>query len=271
MSIFNVSIITLTKNDPEGLIRTAFSISQSHFEGQIEWLVLDGSKGLQQLKNKNFLSNLKIKHNIYLSHLNLNEKLIFGIYNSMDYGLEIAKGQSLLFMNGGDEFFDNNSLNKLYKGLAELSEKKSFAFGQALIYKNKNCNWKFPDQNINNINKWLHFFEPNHQTMLVNTEYAKSFKFKNYGNLYADEYWKRRIINNSLKYFYLGEVTCKFNLEGISNKKLTKKQVFEEINSTYTSPARKLIIIFKFLIPNFIFKFYPFIMKFKNKIIGLIF
>ncbi len=271
MSIFNVSIITLTKNDVEGLMRTALSVTKSSFEGTIEWLILDGSNNEEFLTNNKLISSLKVKKNIFLSHLNLSNLSIFGIYQSMDYGLEIAKGDSLLFMNGGDQFFENNSLSKLYKGIKNLHHRNSFSFGQAIIYRNKKLNWKFPHNNINNIKKWLNYSEPNHQTMLVKSNFAKCYKFSKFGDLYADEYWKRSIINNAEDFKYLKEATCIFYLDGISNKKLNFKQYLKEINSKHCSFSRKIIISIKYLMPNFIYSFYPIFQKIKNFVIGIIF
>ena len=51
----------------------------------------------------------------------------------MNFALKIAKGYSLIFMNSGDEFFDNSSLRLMYKNLSLLKTKDSFVFGQARI------------------------------------------------------------------------------------------------------------------------------------------
>lgn len=271
MTKYDVSIITITKNDPEGLNKTSSSIFKLIFQGEIEWLVLDGSNENIFLKNKKIISLLDTQKNLTSQQINLNILSINGIYKSMDYGLKIAKGESIIFMNGGDEFFNKNSISKLYNGLKGLNNKNSFSFGQALIYKNNYLKWKFPHQNISNIKSWLKHTEPNHQSMLIMSKFAKNFKFYGFGDLYADEYWKRRIIENASDFYYLNELTCIFNLDGISNKKLKFKQLLKEINADYCSILRKIIIIIKFLIPNFIFIFYPYMMKFKNKISGLFF
>ena len=42
----------------------------------------------------------------------------------MNYGKKIAKGEFLIYLNSGDEFFDNRSLNNLYKNKSNNNKKK---------------------------------------------------------------------------------------------------------------------------------------------------
>lgn len=270
MKKFNISIISITKNDLQGLKKTTSSIKKLEFDGIIEWLILDGSDENNILQNKKLIRNFKEYKSFYLNYINLKKLSIEGIYNSMDYGLKAAKGESIIFMNGGDQFFNKYSIKNLYGKLKTIKEEKSFVFGQALNYEDKNLNWEFPDNNTTDINKWLRLFEPNHQSMLIKANFAKSQNFADFGEIYADGLWKRNLISNATKYIYIDEKVCIFYLDGISNKKLNLKQLQKELKNKNYKLIRKLIILIKFFTPDFLYTYYPYIQKLKNRIIGFI-
>ena len=79
------SIITITKNNSEGLSRTETSVKSQTYK-DYEWIVIDG-----------------VKENDT------------GIYNAMNKGIERSKGDYLIFMNAGDEFANSKILKKISK------------------------------------------------------------------------------------------------------------------------------------------------------------
>ena len=186
-----VSIISLTKDNFEELAITSNSIIDQNFKYNIEWLIIDGSNINGNLKNKVLIKNLEIKKkstiNIY--HHNTYILNIKGIYPCMNYGLKIAKGNSIIFLNSGDKFYNSNSLELMYERLKDLKLVNSFVFGQAKIIYSKNLSWKFPGSRLNNIKKWLKFFDPNHQSMLISKKLAKKSLFDENCSIISDGIW----------------------------------------------------------------------------------
>ncbi|WP_309609246.1 glycosyltransferase family 2 protein [Flavobacterium sp.] len=87
-----VSIITVNYNDAIGLQKTIDSVTNQFFKNY-EYLVIDGNSndGSKEVIQKN-----KSKINFWISEEDT------GIYNAMNKGIEIAKGDYLLFLNSGD-------------------------------------------------------------------------------------------------------------------------------------------------------------------------
>jgi len=79
-TMITFSIITITKNDADGLIKTKQSIEYQTYKNY-EWVLIDGNKEPDN-----------------------------GIYDAMNKGIERSKGEFLIFMNGGDEFASHTSL-----------------------------------------------------------------------------------------------------------------------------------------------------------------
>ena len=268
---FSSTIITLTKNDIEGFVRTLKSLTSQKYSFNLEWVILDGSKIETFSENKIKLAKFSAKNNfLKIKHINMSEKDIFGIYQCMNYGLKISSGDSILFLNGGDTFFCPNSLNKLFKSNNNLKHNKVISFGQAKIISKVGISWNFPGKNISNIEVWLRYFEPNHQSMMVSSDIAKDTPFKEECLISGDKFWKREVLYKAAKFNYLDFPVCKFYLEGFSSIRPNKKILISQIRDKHISFLRKAIILIKFLTIPKVYKYYPYFQKLKSKIIDFI-
>lgn len=268
-----VSIISLTKDNFEELAKTSNSIIDQNFKYNIEWLIIDGSNINGNLKNKALIKKLKLKKKstINISHHNTKILNIKGIYPCMNYGLKIAKGNSIIFLNSGDKFYSSNSLDLMYERLKDLKLVNSFVFGQAKIIYSKSLSWKFPGSRLNNIKNWLKYFDPNHQTMLISKKLAKKSLFDENCSIISDGIWKRKIINYAEDFDYINEPVINFYLNGVSNMKPSMKIATNQIKNKEVTFIRKIIIILKLLIPKKIYYLYPFFQKYKSLFIDFIF
>lgn len=269
-----ISIITLTKNNNKEFSRTMKSIFSQKNIINIEWLIIDGSnknsqKGKRKLIEK--ISKNNHKNNILVKHINSYEKGISGIYPCMNYGKKIAEGKFIIFLNSGDEFFNKYSLKILLKNGLKNYMHKSLIFGQAQIIASEEINWFFPGKRLKNIEKWLNFFEPNHQSMLISAELAKSYDFSLDHSLISDGNWKRKIINSAFDIVYINNPIVKFYLDGASSTKPSKKLLLEIIKNKNISFIRKLIFLVKYCLPKDAFTFYHLMQKYKCIFIDLIF
>jgi len=246
-----ISIITLTKNDHLKFAKTLNSIKSQKRNFNIEWVIIDGSNKKTNQQNKEFAELILSKDKkILINHTDSKDKNIKGIYECMNYGKNISKGNFIIFLNSGDIFFDCNALQIYFKKSLNIDIKNSLIFGQANIIANNNINWFFPGNNLKNIKHWLRFFEPNHQTMLVSNDLARRFDFPTKYNIIGDGYWKRQILNEAKNIFFIKTPLVKFFLDGVSSSKPSRKIFKDLIMNKNISLFRKTIFIIKYFFLN---------------------
>jgi putative colanic acid biosynthesis glycosyltransferase len=122
MSNFNISIITINYNNLIGLIKTFNSITnQSVKSDNYEWIVIDGNS---TDGSKKWLLDSQTNFNFtYISEPDN------GIYNAMNKGIGMSKGNYILFLNSGDIFYKNNSLEYLNCTITNNCNYDLFLFG----------------------------------------------------------------------------------------------------------------------------------------------
>ena len=100
---YELSIITICKNERDTIQNTCESIISQQFKN-FEWIVIDGESNDGTV---GYLSNFKHIMTHFISEKD------DGIYHAMNKGIELSSGKYVLFLNGGDYFFSENSLNFL--------------------------------------------------------------------------------------------------------------------------------------------------------------
>ena len=106
------SVITINYNNLEGLKRTAESILSQTLR-DFEWIIIDGDS---TDGSKEYIINL----NEHLNQKGWNPISYWcsepdkGIYNAMNKGIAKAMGDYLNFMNSGDAFFENMTLESVW-------------------------------------------------------------------------------------------------------------------------------------------------------------
>jgi len=98
-----ISVISVVRNDSDGLQRTIASISKQNYTNY-EYIVVDG--------NSTDLTGKVIKGNSKAIDKVINDSGL-GVYNAMNLGADIATGDWLIFMNAGDCFVDNDILSHI--------------------------------------------------------------------------------------------------------------------------------------------------------------
>ena len=115
-----LSIITVVRDDPEGLQQTLASIdAQGELDAEV--VIIDGSA--------------RAVDNVTLSSLpwRIVRQSPRGIYPAMNAGLESASRQYVYFLNAGDTFSDSDTLTRILDGLRE-SPDSVWAFGIVEFY-----------------------------------------------------------------------------------------------------------------------------------------
>ena len=115
-----LSIITVVKDEPEGLQRTLASIdAQGELDAEV--VIIDGSSTAVD--------------NVTLSSLpwRIVRQSPRGIYRAMNAGLEGASGAYVYFLNAGDTFSSSGTLTRILDGLRD-SPDSVWAFGTVEFY-----------------------------------------------------------------------------------------------------------------------------------------
>ena len=100
-----LSIITINLNNKNGLSETISSVIAQTFT-DYEYIIIDGQStdgSLEVIKQNANHINQWISENDH------------GIYNAMNKGLNLAKGEYCLFLNSGDSLYDSDVLQVLYR------------------------------------------------------------------------------------------------------------------------------------------------------------
>lgn len=94
-----ISVITITYNAETTIAQTLDSVASQDFE-DYEHILIDGASSDNTLQIARKYANLRI----------LSEK-DSGLYDAMNKGLDMARGQYVIFLNSGDTFHSSNTLS----------------------------------------------------------------------------------------------------------------------------------------------------------------
>ena len=136
-----LSVITIVYNNVRDIERTMLSVLNQTYN-QIEYIVVDGASTDGTL-------------DIIKRHENRISKLISekdkGIYDAMNKGLKLATGDYVIFMNSGDEFYANDTVEKvfasaddadIYYGETEMINDQLESLGQRRHKAPENFTWR---------------------------------------------------------------------------------------------------------------------------------
>lgn len=108
-----ITIVTVNRNDADGLARTLASV-RGQSRRAFEHLIVDGASTDRSLE---VLRSCAAEN--YLAWVSEPDK---GVYDAMNKALVLAKGDYVLFLNAGDVFHDERSLERLDDELAPEDE-----------------------------------------------------------------------------------------------------------------------------------------------------
>lgn len=168
-----LSIVTINYNNLEGLKRTYDSVvSQTCHD--YEWIIIDGGS---TDGSKEFIEEHQGKFAYWCSEPDK------GVYNAMNKGIAKAKGEYLNFMNSGDCFYDEHTLEDVFsqKLLADL------VYGDWVqVYNNEEKYISAPPKGFN---ATVYIENVCHQSMFVKSYILKQKGYDENMAILAD--WKR--------------------------------------------------------------------------------
>ncbi|MDB4026803.1 glycosyltransferase [Candidatus Thioglobus sp.] len=126
-----VSIVTIVYNDEEYLEETIQSVLSQTYDN-VEYIVIDGGSTDGTL---DVIKQYKDRIDHWISEEDR------GIYDAMNKGVNLAKGEWINFMNSGDVFHDNDVLLNFYKE-SKKSQNIDFFYSDSIVREGKKyiCN-----------------------------------------------------------------------------------------------------------------------------------
>ena len=196
-----LSIITVNLNNKEGLKKTINSVISQTFSN-FEWIVIDGGStdGSKEL--------LEQYADCFVFWVSEPDK---GIYNAMNKGIVVARGEYLLFLNSGDLLVDDLTLDRCFSH----DNNADFVYGDVCLLDNNELKEKhFPDSLS------LGFFY--NQTLCHNSTFIKKSLFAD--RLYDENYkivsdWEFFLIQyiNNKSFEHIDELVVCYDLSGLSS------------------------------------------------------
>lgn len=216
-----LSIITICKNESyiEETCKSIVNQSNQNFE----WIVVDGASTDDTLEK---LYKYKERIDTFISETD------DGVYFAMNKGIKQARGEYLLFMNGGDVFYNNNVVAVVMPLLTKMKKDVFYGDSYRLFENKKDCFIKtYPDKITKS------FFLTN--TLAHQSSFIKKELFEKFGGYREDfkivsdkEKWLK-FIDNDVDFFHISQPLSCFRMNGISRQQSDtllqeKKKLLEE-------------------------------------------
>ena len=194
-----ISIITVSYNAVSTIEKTILSVINQTYDN-IEYIIIDGGSTdgtIEIIK--------KYEHNIsyWISEPDK------GIYDAMNKGIKLAKGDWINFMNAGDTFYNNKIINEIFS----YHCKGDILYGNVYYEQNGyKIIKKATTPQLSNIN--LSFC---HQSSFVKSSIIKKNPFNTIYKLSADYAMFMSLLSEGFKFIYVDICIAKYDRNGISS------------------------------------------------------
>ncbi|WP_269241733.1 glycosyltransferase family 2 protein [Flavobacterium limnophilum] len=204
-----ISIITVSYNAVSSIEETILSVINQDF-ADYEYIIIDGGSTDGTV---DIIKKYQDKITLWISEPDK------GIYDAMNKGINVAKGEWCYFMNAGDYFYDLKLLANVNEKLKETEY--SVVVGKVALYdKSSNVSKYFPEFKNDIIDyKPRYLFNSHlcHQALLVRTLTYRSVGCFNLDyKFFSDFNTVYTIIANEKRFEKIDLVIAKYNLDGVS-------------------------------------------------------
>lgn len=198
------SVITVVLNDLDNLKQTIENVKKQSCQ-DYEYIIVDGgsSDGTLEYLNKICQKDEKIR---YISEKD------GGIYNAMNKGISLARGEYILFLGAGDFLYHDKVFEEVKKygkydviygyGIFSSGERKGKRIGTKLGL------WAFLWDKV-----------AAHQAVYVKTIIMQKYKFQEKYKVQADQDALMRMYRAGYRFKYLNKPLCYYDGLGFSSRK----------------------------------------------------
>lgn len=196
-----LSIITVNLNNRDGLKKTIDSVVSQTFR-DFEWIVIDGGS---TDGSKELIEQYAEHFSYWVSEPDK------GIYNAMNKGIRVAKGDYLQFLNSGDWLYDETALDRCFSHGFDAD----IAYGDIVFYEGENKReYHYPKQLTF---RFLCQLSLGHPASFIKRDILQASLYDENLRIVSD--WKFFLIQalRNKRFEYLGEMVCNFVEDGISS------------------------------------------------------
>lgn len=195
-----ISIITVSFNSAKTIEKTIESVINQTYKN-IEYIIIDGGStdGTLDIINK-----YKDKISYFISEKD------GGIYDAMNKGSKIAKGEYLNFMNSDDYFFSDSSIEECIPHLGGIND---IVYGDVEVRYEK---FKFIKRKLSP--KYLWAAPANHQSSFIKRETMLNYGYNVSNNIVADYEFFLNVYYNKGKVLKINKTIASFSTGGYSQQ-----------------------------------------------------
>lgn len=216
----DLTIVSVNKNNFSALINTLNSIRDLNFNEKISHLIVDGnSRDLVEDFNQ-----LKDRYNFdFISEDDT------GIYNAMNKGISLSKGNHILFLNSGDTIINPIYFNHLLSECSEIDIVYS-NINKLFLDGDKSVECRFPE-NLS-LDYMICYGLP-HQATIINKALFNQVGFynENYKIISDWVFFMESLFFHNATYKYVDVTAINFDTSGISNQtKFLRTIIIEQLD-----------------------------------------
>jgi len=203
-----ISVVTVVRNDLSGIEKTYQSLL-SQINQDYEWIVIDAVSTDGTVE---FVKSLTDKRVMFLSE---NDK---GIYDGMNKGISLSKGDYILFLNAGDFLYDESVLERIAQIVQNIEY--DIIYGAVAMRIGKNLYRRFPKKCADSVK---HTLPGHHQATFYNRKAVQRFNYDLKYNLSGDYYLAAKLYYEGYRNYYFSDaIIAEFEVGHHSYKNLFK-------------------------------------------------
>ena len=221
-----LSIITVNFNDAEGLERTIKSVISQSFH-DYEFIIIDGGS------TDGSVGVIK-QYERYIDYWVSEPD--GGVYSGMNKGVARAHGLYCNFMNSGDSFYDNMTLEKIF----QTKHSEDIFVGDAIFFNDGRLTDSRPLREISLYH--LYSGALPHQASFIRTSLLKKYPYDEELKIVSDlKFFIQSIILDNCSFKYIDIIVAKYDNNGISSKNQMKMREEKKMVLGQLFPPRILV------------------------------
>ena len=233
-----VTVVTVVFNDEAHIEKTIQSVLRQSYSN-IEYIIIDGASTDATCS---IIEKYREKIDFFLSEKDK------GVYDGMNKGIQLAKGEWIHFLNSGDVFYDENVISGVFNNYTDNGE--STIYGDTIYYNpNENVKTRVVARRVTN--EPGSFMPSCHQSIFTRAVELKNYPFDLRYRVYADSNFYYELSKRNNKGLYTNSVISIYDSTGLSSRNKNSR-LWERFLMYFRHRDIKCVVFFLMYIKNLI-------------------
>jgi glycosyltransferase involved in cell wall biosynthesis len=199
-----ITVVTVVRNGEKTLEQTMLSVINQTYPN-VEYIVVDGASTDGTL---DIIKKYEDRIDYWLSDPDE------GIYYAMNKGIDLATGEWINFMNSGDSFYENKTIELIVQHIVKNDNNIAVFYGKSQVYFDSGINIRKPRKMIHGKMERMEF---DHQSSFTKTSILMSRHFDTKYKLSSDYDLFRYLYFHNSTFKYIPLIFAKYNaIDGAS-------------------------------------------------------